>query len=114
MTTATQQPIQIPAPQASYLDDLPERKINWLERMLGPENYRILKGVLSNPLSVIGITLIAFFFIVAFTAPLIAPQSNKREPFMTPRDGFGPIPKAPGSEWKVRRDCYPVLVPVGG
>ena len=114
MTTATQQPIQIPAPQASYLDDLPERKINWLERMLGPENYRILKGVLSNPLSVIGITLIAFFFIVAFTAPLIAPESNKREPFMTPRDGFGPIPKAPGSEWKVRAIATPFWFPLVG
>ncbi len=65
MTTATQESVQRPAPQASYLDDLPVRKITWLERTIGPENYRILKGVLSNPLSMIGISLIAFFIIVA-------------------------------------------------
>jgi peptide/nickel transport system permease protein len=107
MTTATQEPIQMPARQASYLDDLPERKIGWLEKLLGPENYRILRGILTNPLSVFGISLIAFFFVVALAAPLIAPKSNQREPFMTPRDGFGPVPKAPGSEWKTR----PIAIP---
>ncbi len=107
MTTATQEPVQRPAPQASYLDDLPERKIGWLEKLLGPENYRILKGILTNPLSVFGISLIVFFIVVALAAPLIAPKSNKREPFMTPRDGFGPIPKPPGSEWKTRPIAEP-------
>ena len=102
MTSALPEPVQRPAPQASYLDDLPERKIGWVERVLGPENYRILKGILTNPLSVIGISLIVFFVIVALTAPLIAPKSNVREPFMTPRDGFGPVPRAPGAEWKTR------------
>jgi len=107
MTTATQQPVQMPVPQASYLDDLPERKISSLERVLGPENYRILKGILSNRLSMIGISLIVFFVIVALSAPLIAPKSNSREPFMTPRDGFGPVPRAPGAEWKTR----PIAIP---
>ncbi len=102
MTTATQEPVQMPAPQASYLDDLPERKISRLEKLLGPENYRILRGILTNPLSVFGISLIGFFFVIAIAAPLIAPKSNQREPFMTPRDGFGPVPKPPGSEWKTR------------
>ena len=103
MTTVAQQPVQMPAPQASYLDDLPERKISWLERTLGPENYRILKGICHNPLSVIGISLIIFCFHRGVArAHLIAPQSNSREPFMTPRDGFGPVPKAPGAEWKIR------------
>jgi peptide/nickel transport system permease protein len=107
MTTATQEPIQTPAPQASYLDDLPERKISWLERAMGPENYRILKGILSNPLSVAGISLIALFIIVALAAPLIAPQSNTREPYMTPRDGFGPVPLAPGAAWTTRPIAKP-------
>jgi peptide/nickel transport system permease protein len=102
MTSATPPPVQLPTTKMSYLDDLPERKIGWVEKLLGPENYRILKGILSNPLSLFGISLIGFFFVIALTANLIAPESNHREPFMTPRDGFGPIPKAPGAEWKTR------------
>ena len=72
MTTATQEPIQMPAPRASYLDDLPERKIGWLEKIVGPEVYRILRGIVSNPLSLIGISLITFLIIVSLAAPLIA------------------------------------------
>ena len=102
MTTVTETPRQPAVPQSSYLDDLPERKIGWLERALGPENYRILKGILSNPLSVAGISLIIMFFVIALAAPLIIPNPSVRDPFMTPRDGFGPIPKPPGTEWKTR------------
>ncbi len=102
MTTATQTPPGESIPKSSYLDDLPVRKIGWLERMIGPELYRILKGVISNPLSVIGISLITMFIILSLTAPAIIPATNNREPFMTPRDGYGPVPKPPGAEWKTR------------
>ncbi len=114
MTTVAQQPNQAPARQASYLDDLPVRKITWLERAMGPENYRILKGVISNPLSVAGITLIVFCIVVALAAPAIAPISNTREPYMTPRDGFGPVPKAPGSEWNTRPIAKPFWFAIVG
>ncbi len=102
MTTATQTPTPRSIPKSSYLDDLPDRKIGWLERALGPENYRILKGVISNPLSVIGISLITMFIVIALSAPFIIPNASAREPFMTPRDGFGPVPKPPGTEWRTR------------
>lgn len=114
MTSVTQTPPQRATPKSSYLDDLPDRKIGWLERVLGPENYRILKGVLSNPLSVMGISLIVFFIVVALAAPLIIPNTNTREPFMTPRDGFGPIPKPPGSEWNTRPPAAPFWFPLVG
>lgn len=91
-----------PTPQSSYLDTFEMRKIGVVERFLGPENYRILKGILTNPLSVIGVTLITFFILVAIFAPAIAPPTNLREPYMTPRDGYGPTPKPPGTEWKSR------------
>jgi peptide/nickel transport system permease protein len=91
-----------PTPQSSYLDTFEMRKIGFVERFLGPENYRILKGILTNPLSVIGVTLITFFILVAIFAPAIAPPTNLREPYMTPRDGYGPTPKPPGTEWKSR------------
>jgi peptide/nickel transport system permease protein len=107
MATVTEVPMQPPTPRSSYLDTLPERKVSWLERHLGPEAYRILKGIVSNPLSVVGTSLIIMFIIIAICAPLIIPSVNKREPFMTPRDGFGPVPKAPGAEWKVRTPAEP-------
>jgi peptide/nickel transport system permease protein len=61
-----------------------------------------VKGVASNPLSVTGILLIILFVVVSLAAPLIAPPTNKREPFMVPRDGFSPTPKEPGVEWRTR------------
>jgi peptide/nickel transport system permease protein len=102
MATATQ-PAQLPGKgSSSYLDGLPERKIGVVERTLGPETYRILRGIITNPMSVIGVSLITMFFIIALAAPLIIPPTNQREIFMTPRDGFGPTPKEPGVEWRTR------------
>ncbi len=114
MATITQSPSQAPAPQSSYLDTLPERKITWLEKTLGPESYRLLKGIVTNPLSVVGVSLILMFFLIAIFAPVIIPSVNKREPFMTPRDGFGPVPKAPGTDWKVRSPADPFWFPLVG
>ena len=102
MATVTEVPLQAPAPRSSYLDTLPERKVSWLERTLGPETYRILKGIVTNPLSVVGTSLIILCFLIAIFAPLIIPPVNQRDPYMTPRDGFGPVPLAPGAEWTTR------------
>jgi ABC-type transport system substrate-binding protein len=44
-----------------------------LEKALGPEWYRLLKGLVTNPLSVTGIIIIAGFILVAAFAPLLAP-----------------------------------------
>lgn len=82
------------------IDDLPQRKIGKLEQLIGPEFYRIYRGVIKNPLSVIGTSLILMFILIAVFAPAIAPAVNKRDPYMIPRDGFSPVPKEPGTEWK--------------
>jgi peptide/nickel transport system permease protein len=95
------------APQSSYLDTLPERKITWLEKVLGPEFYRILKGIVSNPLSIIGCSLITFYILLALLAPVLAPPTNQREPFMVPRDGYSATPKPPGTIWKTRPPDIP-------
>ena len=95
------------APQSSYLDTLPERKITWLEKTIGPEFYRILKGIVSNPLSIAGVSLITFYLLLALLAPVLAPPTNQREPFMVPRDGYGAVPKPPGTEWKTRPPDIP-------
>jgi peptide/nickel transport system permease protein len=107
MATVAQIPPHSMTPQSSYLDDLPERKISWLERLLGPENFRILKGIIHNPLSVTGITLISLFIITALIAPYIVSSSSIREPYMTPRDGFGPVPLPPGAAWASRPPDVP-------
>ena len=79
-------------------ETLAERKISRLERFLGPENYRILKGLLKTPASIIGFILIGFFILVAIFAPVIAPPVGN-DSYKIPRDGFSSEPRGPGAEW---------------
>lgn len=76
-----------------------DRKITWLERILGPDNYRIVTGLFKTPASIIGFVLILIFILVAIFAPMIAPPVGN-DPMKIPRDGFSGEPKAPGAEWK--------------
>jgi peptide/nickel transport system permease protein len=82
------------------LSELSYRKIGRLERLLGPEFYRILKGVFTTPISLIGFVLIAFFVFIAIAAPLIAPPEPNFDPYMIPRDGIIQNPLAPGTVWQ--------------
>jgi peptide/nickel transport system permease protein len=98
-------PETLPVEIAKLAGELPERKIGRLERMIGPEFYRIYKGILHNPLSITGLILMAICFTVALFAPLIAPPpvNARGNIFMInsiPRDGFSSTPREPGSEWK--------------
>jgi peptide/nickel transport system permease protein len=88
-------------------EDLSVRKIGRLEKTIGPETYRILRGIFTNPLSIVGVSLIFMFVVVALLAPVLAPPINTRDPYMTPRDGFSPTPKDPGTEWKSRPPAAP-------
>ncbi|MBN1306194.1 MAG: ABC transporter permease [Anaerolineales bacterium] len=85
---------------------LPERKIGRVERFLGPENYRIVTGLLKTPASIIGFVLIGFFILVAVFAPVIAPPVGN-DPYKIPRDGFSGEPKPMGSEWKRNKPEIP-------
>lgn len=59
-----------------------ERKVKRLEHLLGLELYRIIHGVFTNPLSIIGFTLIIFFILIAVFAPvIIAPNDNAPDPY---------------------------------
>jgi peptide/nickel transport system permease protein len=91
----------------AQLNDLPERRVGWLERLIGPEFYRIFRGVITNPLSIVGVLLIVIFITIALAAPAIAPPTNTRNPYAIPRDGFSGTPKAPMTEWKVRPPSIP-------
>ena len=77
----------------------PLREIGWLERFLGPENYRILTGLLKTPASILGFILIALFIFIALAAPLIAPPVTPNDPYKIPRDGFTSEPSPMMSAW---------------
>ena len=78
---------------------LPE--VTGLRKLLGPDWYRLLRGVVTNPLSVAGLIIVTVFILVAIFAPVLAPpQGTVRDPYLIPRDGFGPEPKPPGTVWE--------------
>jgi len=89
------------------IEAAPTRKIGWFERFLGPDNYRVLIGLLKTPASIIGTILILFFVIIAIAAPWIAPPINPNEPYKIPRDGFKSDPRPMGAEWNVRPPPLP-------
>ncbi len=59
---------------------------------------RVLKRLLTNPTSLLGIVLLIAFALIAIFAPYIAqvPEGH-RDPYMIPRDGFKTEPQAPSS-----------------
>ncbi len=78
---------------------VPIRKIGWLERFLGPENYRIVKGLFKTPASILGFILIGLFILIALMTPVIAPPVS-RDPYKIPRDGYSSEPRPMMSVWK--------------
>lgn len=102
MTTPESQTENVKPVELIDPEELPPRTISKMEHFLGPEPYRILRGLLNTPASRVGMILILFFVIVAVFAPMIAPPYQGRDPFKIPRDGFSPDPKPMGTVWKVR------------
>jgi len=86
---------------------LATRKIGRLERFLGPENYRIVQGLIRTSASITGLILIVCFVCIAMAAPVLAPPINPNDPYKIPRDGFKAEPQPPGSEWRVRPPAVP-------
>jgi peptide/nickel transport system permease protein len=71
-----------------------------LEKLVGPEWARLIRGVLTNPLSVTGLLIISMFILVALFAPILAPPPNERwDPYEIPRAGFRQEPQPPGTPW---------------
>ena len=77
------------------------RKKGWLEQKLGPQWYRMVEGIFTNPLSVIGLIITTLFILMAiFARQLAPPVSPTHDPYLIPRDGYASEPKAPGTLWK--------------
>jgi peptide/nickel transport system permease protein len=82
--------------------------MGWLERLVGTEWYRLIRGVLTNPLSVAGLILVAFFVLMAAFAPVLAPPvEGAYDPYLIPRDGYSPEPKPPGTVWNLNPPPVP-------
>ncbi len=88
-------------------DTISTRKIGRLERFLGPENYRILVGMMKTPASIAGFSLVIIFALIAIFAPAIIPPVSK-DPYAIPRDGFSSTPKPMGTVWKLNAPEVPV------
>ena len=92
--------ITVPSGDNSLLGrDVAVRKIGRVEKFLGPENYRIITGMLKTPVSIAGFVLIGLFIIIALAAPLIIPPVTANDPYKIPRDGFKSDPQPMGSAW---------------
>jgi peptide/nickel transport system permease protein len=90
----------IPSGENSLLrETIAVRKIGRLERFLGPENYRIVTGLLKTPASIMGFVLIGFFILIAILAPVIIPPVTPNDPYKIPRDGFSSEPRPMMSDW---------------
>ncbi|HSJ54233.1 MAG TPA: ABC transporter permease [Anaerolineae bacterium] len=84
------------------------RELGWLERRIGTEWYRLVRGVVTNPLSVTGLILVSIFLLIALLAPVLAPPLNEYvDPYLIPRDGYHPEPKPPGTEWRLSAPPVP-------
>ena len=58
-----------------------------------------LRRVKESPLSIIGLSIVVSFAIIAILAPVLAPPPpGWRDPYMIPRDGFVPTPRPPSPE----------------
>lgn len=89
----------VPSGDNNLLEATQMRKVGRLERIVGPDNYRILQGLFKTPASIIGFSLIVFYVLVAVGAPLIIPPRPTGDPYSIPRDGFKNDPQPPGTVW---------------
>ncbi len=96
---ATVEPINVGQPVA-LPDDSFREKSRW-ERIFGPEGGRIVKGLLTTPISIAGLLIILAFIFMAVFAPLLAPPPTPIwDTTLIPRDGFSSEPRPPGTPWE--------------
>jgi peptide/nickel transport system permease protein len=104
----TEKAFSMPEPSRPTVEtDYALRELGRVEKLIGAEWYRLLRGVLTNPLSVTGLIIVSIFVLMAAFAPVLAPPvEGAYDPYLIPRDGFSPEPKPPGTVWN--RDPPPV------
>jgi peptide/nickel transport system permease protein len=106
MTTTTPDEVaSIPAVmERDYLGEQ-----NRFEQLVGPEWYHLIKGIFTNPLSVVGLIIVLIFLLTAIFAPTLAPPINALwDTSLIPRDGFKDEPLPPGTPWE---RSFPETIP---
>ena len=78
-----------------------------LERRFGTDTFRALRGLATNPISIIGFFLLGLFIFIAAAAPILAPPIHVDDPYRIPRDGYGMVPEPPGTVWVSRQPPLP-------
>jgi len=63
------------------------------------EWQEVIKRLLQNKISLLGILIILFFIIIAVFAPYIAPPRDADEPYLIPRAGWQIEPKPPSEDY---------------
>lgn len=58
----------------------------------------VLRRLIKNPTSLLGISLVLFFALIALFAPIIAPPSYPDEPYLVPKAGWAIEPSPPSPE----------------
>jgi peptide/nickel transport system permease protein len=100
MATTTNIPTPSTLPTRPAAEVFPLRQPSRLEHLLGPDWYRVLHGLFTNPLSIAGLVILASFILIAILAPVLAPPVKGVRPNLIPRDGFNPQPRPPGTVWR--------------
>jgi peptide/nickel transport system permease protein len=57
-----------------------------------------IKRILKNPLGLIGILILTFWFLIALFAPLISPPKNPGKPYLIPRASYSSLPSPPSQK----------------
>jgi len=83
-----------------------DKKTGRIRHIFGVDKNGVLRGLLRNPSSLIGLVLVAVFILIALLAPLIAPPINN-DPYQIPRDGYQYEPQPMGSAWLSNAPAVP-------
>ncbi len=59
---------------------------------------KIFKQIIKNKNSLVGLIIVALFFLIAIFAPILAPVQNKNNPYQMPQASFQVNPTAPNAQ----------------
>uniref|UniRef100_A0A7V3RFM6 ABC transporter permease n=1 Tax=Mesoaciditoga lauensis TaxID=1495039 RepID=A0A7V3RFM6_9BACT len=59
---------------------------------------KVVRKIFRNPVSFVGVLLVAFFIVIAVFAPLFAPPQYPSNPYMMPQSGLSAVPMPPSAQ----------------
>lgn len=83
------------------MEKKPETRFEKFKKSMKPRIEELkftLRKIRDNPLSLIGLSILFVYILIAIFAPILAPPENPEDPYIIPRDGYGQTPKPPSEE----------------